>query len=138
MKYFFILLSLFVFTANAQGRKPAVEDFVGVEPAETYEEAVSGNENQYFYDFGKKVSARHPANSDVLNLENNFWSKWSGLIGFFLFVSLPFALWGAIRAMGPQIKTNSTKEPLHTSTSVANLDDYRNKSDNDKDHKKAS
>lgn len=137
MKYLFILLSLFVLTANAQGRKPAVEDFVGVEPTENYEEAVTAKETQYFYNFGKKISdqARTPATSTGLE-KGNFWEKWSALAGFVLFVSLPFALWGFIHAMTPKISTNtSTSE--EASKNITHLDDYRDNQKDSPDQKKA-
>lgn len=132
-----ILLLSIIYTAflsaNAIARKPAVEDFVGIE-TEGYDRTPKGTE--VVFEFGNMVQAKasvsQPApSSNIL----------PGLmvLGFF---SLPFLMWLGITRKTKQV-TDSPKsqfEHIHT-PNVTNLDDFRkteSESESNEEIKKAS
>jgi hypothetical protein len=129
---FLILVLTITLSFSTFARKPAVEDFVGVE-TEAYSETPAGTE--VAFNFGNHINKnnsylRQPGNSDLFSL-----------ITFLAFAALPFILWYGI--------TNVIREPrkveqtaTHTGSpedTVTKLDDYRKTDkDNKNDIKKAS
>ncbi len=133
-----ILRSLLTFTllfsvcAFAQGRKPAVEDFVGVE-SETYKKTPKGTE--VLFNFGNKIESVAQGEAQIAS------SSWFSIIGLGAFASLPFLLWFSIvgfKGTTQQQKAQYATEELDVNSSpVTSLDDYRKSSESD-DVKKAS
>ncbi|MBC76311.1 MAG: hypothetical protein CME64_09875 [Halobacteriovoraceae bacterium] len=117
---YFGLIALFIMPL-AHARKPAVEDFVGVE-TESYAEVP---ENQQFaFEFGNTVQAEETSGSA--------WSEWVPTIVLFSFILLPFAMWFGIT------RGASTSQTTETGN-VANLSDYmKDSSEENEEIKKAS
>lgn len=134
---FLILVLTITLSFSSFARKPAVEDFVGVE-TEAYSETPAGTEVSF--NFGNHINKensylKEPGNSDFFSL-----------LTFLAFAALPFILWYGItnaihepRAVGETV--SSTVQTTHSAAteSVTKLDDYRNTDKNNKDDvKKAS
>jgi hypothetical protein len=132
----FIILALAItLSFSSFARKPAVEDFVGVE-TETYSETPAGTEVSF--NFGNHISKsnsylRQPGNSNLFSL-----------LTFLAFAALPFILWYGITSsiqQPRQVTTAKTNPESTTQTStpagVTNLEDYRN-TEKEEDVKKAS
>jgi hypothetical protein len=116
----FILISL----PSAFARKPAVEDFVGVEPQD-YSRTPQGTE--VLFDFGNTIKA------NPQNTQNNNVTTTLVLLSFIL---LPFAMWfGITKSVNPK---HEEEEENVQMAEVKNLSDYQNKDDNQEDVKKAS
>ena len=120
---FFGLIALFIMPL-AHARKPAVEDFVGVEP-ESYSENYKGE--QFKFAFGNTVPAYKGTSSSP-------WSEWVPTIVLFSFIMLPFAMWyGITRVSG------ITREQSAETGNVAQLADYKKEvSEESEEIKKAS
>jgi hypothetical protein len=117
---FLLLISFHAFADN--GRSPAVEDFVGVEP-EGYVPAQKGTE--VLFDFGKNIG---PQNVQVQ--ESNPNNTVFAVLAVFLL--LPFGIWFGIN--------KQMKDHEESVAEVHHLDDYREQKshDDDDDIKKAS
>tara|TARA_B100001971_G_scaffold215195_1_gene260240 strand:- start:63874 stop:64245 length:372 start_codon:yes stop_codon:yes gene_type:complete len=115
----FLLLS-FLVLPSAFARKPAVEDFVGVEPQD-YSRTPQGTE--VLFDFGNKIKA-NPTTTENSNLTSTFV-----LISFIL---LPFAMWFGIT----RSSLSHTEEEEHMAE-VKNIKDYQ-KAETEEENKKAS
>ncbi len=139
MKYI-ILFSFFIFTAQAQGRKPALEEFVGVVPVEESElKAIPQEvETRSLEKFSNKISEVQNNNMNakplIVNSENN--KSWSGILGFSLFLILPFLMWTAITNLSPKkklkTKTLEAAKQNEDDVGITHLDDYRNNPDDTK------
>ncbi len=132
---FIIFVLAVTLSFSSFARKPAVEDFVGVE-TETYSETPAGTEVSF--NFGNHINKnnsylRQPGNSNLFSF-----------LTFLAFAALPFILWYGI--------TNAISEPRQVTTAktspnteaqtvtpaeVTNLEDYRN-TEKEEDVKKAS
>ena len=142
MKYVLILTSIFIMTAQAQGRKPALEEFVGVVPVEESEiKAIPQEpEARFLYKFSNQISnvkIEKTKQNKVSKINNSNNKSWSGALGFTLFLILPFLMWGAIVSFAPKKKaevSDKTPDPEHPGD-IKHLDDYRSTPD---DSKKAS
>ena len=115
-----LLLFMISLSASAYGRKPAVEDFVGVEPQD-YNRTPQGTE--VAFDFGNRIKA------ESVPVDNTNLTSSLVLISFIL---LPFAMWFGITRKG----TQNDEQPVQLAQ-VKNIQDYQQKSD-DEDVKKAS
>lgn len=119
-----LLLLILISLPSAFARKPAVEDFVGVEPQD-YSRTPQGTE--VLFDFG---------NSIKVNPENTQNSNVTTTLVLLTFLLLPFAMWFGIT------KSVHTKEEEHEEqvqmAEVKNLSDYQNKDDQEEEVKKAS
>lgn len=94
---FFIVLSSFS-GLKAQGRAPAVEDFVGVE---TKDYAITPEGTEIFFNFENNVQETNTSTKQQANGQFSFWV-------FLAFVSLPFMMWLGIN----QSLKNHTEEIL--------------------------
>jgi|LULL01.1.fsa_nt_gb hypothetical protein len=124
-----LISSIFFFFCifNAQARKPAVEDFVGVIP-DSYQETPKGTE--VLYDFSKKIDDINKKKTNGI-LENS-----TGLIGLSAFLVLPFLMWFFITRQ-EQNSTTSHSNKAHGK--IADLETYRSKKQSSHDDdKKAS
>jgi len=138
MKLTQLLVMTFIFTlsVNLYARKPAVEDFVGVE-TEGYTKTPEGTE--VLFDFGNSLP-----NPQVENTNNSSKIDIDSFSTFMLiaFSTLPFIMWfGINQSVKEQNAVNATQTPPSSaqtnSSKVENLDDYR-KSDKDDEEKLAS
>lgn len=116
----FLLLFLISLSASAYGRKPAVEDFVGVEPS-SYNRTPQGTEVRF--DFGNRIKA------ESVQVENSNLTSTLVLVSFIL---LPFLMWFGITRKS----FNKDQEPTQMAE-VKNIQDYQKQSDDD-EIKKAS
>ena len=125
MKGLFLLLVFISINLYAQGRQPAVEDFVGVEP-EGYIPSQKGTE--VLFNFNQNIKIE-----DTDFESGNFFAL--SIMGLMLL--LPFGVWLGIRARLP----SQPEQDVMDATNVRNLDDYREKnldSDSDDDFKKSA
>lgn len=134
LRVFLVLTFLFtiVLSSHAQGRKPAVEDFVGVE-TENYRPTTKGTE--VLFNFGNHIDSIEKKRKDKQKT-----TGWIATVTLAAFVLLPFFMWFGI--------TNSVKDEQEevdvvvehqapTQDNVAHLSDYQSE-DSDDDIKKAS
>jgi len=128
-----------LFTVNASARKPAVEDFVGVE-TEDYRPTSEGTE--VLFDFGNLVDKKQIKTSGTGNL-----FPFSMIVAFiFLPVLMWFAITGAARKGNKESSLSTTiaaatKTTTQDTSNVENLSEYKEKIDSKKkssDIKKAS
>jgi hypothetical protein len=134
-----IILSLLILNislmANSFARKPAVEDFVGVE-SQDYKETPKGTEvifnfGQHIQKFKNEVPTVSPSGSS--DLSGGF-----GLLAIFSFIALPFLMWFGIAIKTKHVtKSKSFKSGVESSENIANLSDYRS-DEQSSDEKKAS
>ncbi len=132
MKNLILLISLLVISFTASARKPAVEDFVGVEP-ETYKATPPGTEVLFNFDQNvQEFQDQKPQNA----VDNTAQPPWMGLVVFGAFLVLPSLMWFALA--GKQKKTTAVANTNATTTehNVHNLEDYRPETTDDQ--KKAS
>ncbi|MBD65066.1 MAG: hypothetical protein CME62_07655 [Halobacteriovoraceae bacterium] len=125
----FLVFIVAAFSMVAEARKPAVEDFVGVE-TNSYLQTPPGTEVQF--DFGNHIE---PQTSQLSKQSSQWFSL--GFLG--LFVSLPFLMWFAI-TRSVETQTTETTEVASTAN-VKQLDDYRateNEEEITEEEKKAS
>lgn len=106
--------------SNAYGRKPAVEDFVGVEPQD-YSRTPQGTE--VLFDFGNRIQA------DGSSTEN---SNLTSTIVLLSFILLPFAMWFGITRSS--LSKTTEEEQM---AEVKNIQDYQ-KQKEEEEIKKAS
>lgn len=123
----FLFIVLIATTLTAHARKPAVEDFVGVEP-ESYKVTPPGTE--VLFNFDQNVQTYQ---NQAPEFVESAQSPWLGVIVIAVFITLPVATWFGLRETpAPQ----STATPVFKNEpAVAHLDDYRKEKD---DGKKAS
>lgn len=108
MTFFLLVLTLGISTAQA--RKPAVEDFIGVEP-EGYLETPKGTEIQFNFD--------NPAIESVKN-ESSSTPAWFSAFAALAFATLPFMMWYGLT------RKQNHSTPLET----PNLDNLSEKIEN--------
>lgn len=124
-----VLLLIFVsFLAHA--RKPAVEDFVGVEP-ESYKPVPKGAE--VLFDFGNKVKANQKKAAVNYDHQKN---NQTSMIALSLFLLLPSLMWFALTRNSQLQKIDKSFQENQLPDNVAHLEDFKEASD-DSD-KKAS
>lgn len=129
MKLTILLLSLLV-SIPSHARKPAVEDFVGVEP-ESYKVVPKGAE--VLFDFGNKVKAnQNKANVNDDHQKNNQTS----MIALSLFLLLPSLMWFSLTRNQTLQKHETPTQANQLPDNVTRLDEFKETSD-DRD-KKAS
>ncbi len=131
MKILLILSLCCVVSFSSWARKPAVEDFVGIE---TPEPEVIPQGTEALFNFDKDIAQKDlPRKAVIKNIEHvpvaNFEEKstfpWAGLMGLLTLLALPLASW-----------FTTSKKIDETLSPVSTLDDYRKK---DKENiKKAS
>ncbi len=137
------LISLVSFSAYA--RKPAVEDFVGVEP-ENYQKTPEGT--QVLFDFKKELSTKDISSKDQPLIGSVSSNSSLGAYGLALFVTLPFLMWFGltrnVRGDDPHLTNEESAQQefkfeskMASSENIAKLEDYRKKDDHDSE-KKAS
>lgn len=134
LRVFLVLTFLFtiVFSSHAQGRKPAVEDFVGVE-TENYRPTTKGTE--VLFNFGNHIDSLEKKRKD--KQKTTGWIATATLAAFIL---LPFFMWFGITN---SVKNNEEEVDVivdHQTTTqdnVAHLSDYQPE-ESDDDIKKAS
>ncbi|MEX0798147.1 MAG: hypothetical protein WEB87_02425 [Bacteriovoracaceae bacterium] len=108
---FVVFLFLFALcSASAFARKPAVEDFVGVEP-ESYSRTPQGTET--LFEFGNTVKAFNPETS-------SFWTEWTPAFVLTSFFLLPFIMWFGITK-----SADSVQRTIEESENVKRLSDYK-------------
>ena len=132
-----LLLSLTLLCSvcfSAQARKPAVEDFVGVE-SEHYKKTPKGTE--VLFNFGNQIKAVSTQQTPSTT------SSWFSIFTLSAFIALPFLMWFSISSMNN--KTNTAyqaptyKKQEDSVVPVTHLEDYRKSSENeDDDIKKVS
>ncbi len=128
----FLLLAALVVTTAAHARKPAVEDFVGIEP-EAQDATPAGT--QVLFDFGKDVEKRMagkpaetvtvvktaPAAPSTPVTQPWPMGVWLGAL---MALALPFAAWASIHArMRAEIPTPDNVTPLPTRKKAS--EDYK-------------
>lgn len=119
-----LLLLILISLPSAFARKPAVEDFVGVEPQD-YSRTPQGTE--VLFDFGNTIK---------VNPENTQNSNVTTTLVLLSFILLPFAMWfGITKSVHP--KEEEHEEQGHMAE-VKNLSDYKNKDSHEEEVKKAS
>lgn len=132
MKISKLLITFIALTCalQATARKPAIEDFVGVE-TETYRPTPAGSEVSF--NFGNHIKDTRNQNF----LETNGLSIFVSLA----FMTLPFLMWGGIKSYSTDTVVESTIEeditPSFTEeetehSNVAKLEDFRNVEDKNK------
>ena len=121
-----ILFVTLLLAPGAFARKPAVEDFVGVEP-ESYVAPSQGTE--VLFDFGNTVQAITTENTSQ-------WGQWMPVFVLISFMLLPMVVWFGITRT--ENKNNEqTQEPAHQN--VARLSDYQKEREQEEEQiKKAS
>lgn len=138
LRIFLVLAYLFtiVFSANSFARKPAVEDFVGVE-TENYKPTTKGTE--VLFNFGNHITSHEKQMRD--KQKTTGWLATGTLVAFIL---LPFFMWAGITSsfkkedeVNEVSNTDSTVEPTVELKNVKHLSDYKTDHDDD-DIKKAS
>ena len=125
-----------VFSVNTFARKPAVEDFVGVE-TENYRPTTKGTE--VLFNFGNHINS---IEKEARNKQKT--TGWIATGTLVAFVLLPFFMWfGITNTLKKEdetsvvVENNNTVEPTANLENVKHLSDY--KTDHDKDDiKKAS
>ena len=120
MKAFFIL-SLVLFSITGFARKPAVEEFVGVEP-EGYVQTTASTDVQF--NFGNTINAQNTNASPAS-------TNWFSLIALGAFVTLPFFMWVGMTRMikkdEEEVETLGTTQFNTADADIAKLSDYRRK-----------
>lgn len=112
----FIILSVLAFSLSGFARKPAVEEFIGVEP-EGYVQTTAATDVQF--NFGNTIKAY---NSNQSSTSTN----WFSIFALGTFVSLPFFLWaGMTRSMRKEEVLHQTNTTTNNAD-ITNLSDYRN------------
>ncbi len=121
----FITLSILSLSALAD-RKPAIDDFVGVETANYQLTPASG---QFSFNFGNHVSATSNSFMDSIST-----SQMISMIAIMGLLTLPFMLWvGIVRSANKTLVQSAANEETHEASSheelenntVASLEDYR-------------
>ena len=135
MKNLWLLCLLSLVSLSTYARKPAVEDFIGVEP-ESYKTTPPGTE--VLYNFEQNVQA---FGQDNFNPQESFQSPWIGVFAIGAFIFLPALMWFGMTRNTPQ--PDSIQETSAESTPSGNnvhvLEDYRSPEDSpEDDSKKAS
>ncbi len=137
----FALLAFF--SINASARKPAVEDFVGVE-TEDYRPGTGAEGTEVLFDFGNLVEKKQ------VQQTNQFAGNWFSLVMVVAFISLPALMWFGITGASRTGKKSSsttaheTNEETNTTMDTSNVEylgDYQDKKKSGKDNddiKKAS
>lgn len=130
MKITRLLSIIFIFslTASAFARKPAVEDFVGVEP-EGYQKTPQGTE--VLFDFGSKLEPVKMENTTNPNSSSKVDIDAFSTFILFAFATLPFLMWYGINQSIKESKAvNNAQVPpkavAKDNSNVESLDDYRN------------
>lgn len=124
MKSVLIILFTLCLTQFAQARKPAVEDFVGVEP-ETYKSTPPGTE--VLFNFEKNVQQYKDQKTEELSTQ----SPWFGVGVMVAFIALPFMMWYGLKQQTPQVAT-AQSEAVSADENVHNIEDYRKSEDESK------
>jgi beta-lactamase regulating signal transducer with metallopeptidase domain len=117
------------FSSSAIARKPAVEDFVGIE-TEHFDKTPPGTE--VVFEFGNMVKAK---TSTQATSQSTSVSNYLPGLTIFGFLALPFLLWFGITKRTQGIVHSQEEEEF--TPNVTNLDDFR-KTDQDEEVKKAS
>lgn len=140
MKNFILLTILFsfVFSTQSFARKPAVEDFVGVE-SQDYQPTPKGTE--FVFNFQKNLNSSVNETPRFAEVSNTF-----NVIAVFAFVALPFLMWFGITRNSTHDKTTHTLaektftpvDATSTHENLAKLSDYRADEKSVEDKKKAS
>ncbi len=129
----FILLTLLLTLSSsiAYGRKPAVEDFVGVE-SEDYKKTPEGTE--VLFNFGneiQKVNSQTPQNKLVSSNSNQ--SSWFGLVSLAIFIAFPIFMWLGITRFTNRSSQDSNEESsiITPDAAITDLNQYRSQKDHD-------
>lgn len=138
LRLFFILTVLFTiaFASNSFARKPAVEDFVGVE-TESYKPTTQGTE--VIFNFGNHIDSHQKQKK-----EGQKTTSWFVSLVLLAFIALPFFMWygitnslNSIEETDDAVEENKDQAVEPTLNNVKHLSDYKQDSSDD-DIKKAS
>lgn len=134
MKIAILVTLTFLISLQLQARKPAVEDFVGVEP-ETYQATPKGTEVLFNFENQLKQQSNNQSKLSELTMHSN----WFGVFALAAFIGLPFMMWYFIsRSVKNENHVPAWKQSNDESENVAHLDQYREDNSDHDDHKKAS
>lgn len=132
IKQILLIIALAILSSNLYARKPAVEDFVGVE-TESYKEVP--NNARVEFNFGEKISK----NSIQLDTPTNQMNIFSFLT-LLAFTALPFFMWFGLTkkdSQTTQVSVEVTQAEQISEENVKKLSDYRD-SESSETEKKAS
>lgn len=125
--------------SSALARKPAVEDFVGVEP-EGYQKTPQGTE--VLFDFGSKLQPVEAQTKKNPNLSSKVDIDAFSTFILFAFATLPFLMWFGINQSIKEAQAiNSTQVPPKSASqnsNVESLESYRQSNVDDDEEKMAS
>ena len=131
----FILLATFLISANSFARKPAVEDFVGVDPVA---ESIPAEATRVIFHYGESVKVGQANNNNTTSTPSSTsaTSGWMGLLVLAGFIAFPFMVWFGITST---YNEETGEVEAQADGEVTNLEDFRQAHDEDKDdQKKAS
>jgi cytoskeletal protein RodZ len=135
LRLFLLFTTLFAISvaSTAFARKPAVEDFVGVE-TENYKPTTTGTE--VMFNFGNHIES-HQKRKAKIRASNGFVSL--VVVAFF---ALPFLMWwgitNSLNSIEEENETSFESNESVSSENVKHLSDYHDKQSDDDDIKKAS
>lgn len=133
MKNLWLICLLCLVSLSTYARKPAVEDFIGVEP-ESYKTTPPGTE--VLYNFEQNVQA---FGQDNIQGQGSAQSPWFGIFVIGAFVFLPAFMWFGMTRNAPQPETAQEATPSLEQDNVHVLENYRAPEDApEDDSKKAS
>lgn len=133
MKMTILFLFTTLFISTAQARKPAVEDFVGIEP-ESYKVTPKGTE--VVFDFGNKLESITKEQLEPEVSPNSELSPYFEIFAFLAFLALPMFMWVAIGKVTKDSKEEVLEDQFQ---GVSNLSDYRKDDEvEEEESKKAS
>ena len=111
LKVLFCLFLTLTAAFSVHARKPAVEDFVGVEP-ESYSRTPQGTE--VLFEFGNTVKAFRPYESVApkgAEAAETFWTEWTPIIALLGFLLLPSIMWHGITRSANRHEASGQTEP---------------------------
>lgn len=129
MKSIIIILSFGLILTSAFARKPAVEDFVGVE-SESYEVTSPGSEVLYNFDNSIKSTSSETSSSTIFTY-----------MFIASFLALPFMMWFGLTRSQKSLKStiqSTVSVTSYTEASKINHENIEYLSDYKSDEKKAS
>ena len=121
MKNLLLVLLFSLVTLSTYARKPAVEDFIGVEP-ESYKTTPPGTET--LFNFEQNVQALAP---ESFAEGATFQSSWFGLVVIGAFILLPAFMWFGLTRNNPQESSQNSQDSMDQKdqNNVHVLEDYR-------------
>lgn len=127
MKIIALTAILFTLSSSAFARKPAVEDFVGVEPSPEFEMTETTTpinvDTTVKFNYGNQVKALDGLTSP----SSQTIPTWFSITALLSFMLLPFMMWIGItkKAKTEILKTNDMEFENEALENVASLEDYK-------------